>query len=244
MKNTTTLATLGILLLFSVSTSANLINNGDFSSCDFSGWTKDTDGFGEVSAGNDFEVLDNGKVCSAVINVDYFETAGDDFSTPLSEAFFANTLFQELNFTGSAGSSFELTIDVSSSSESDSNNSSFLADYFLIGLNDGTGNYFDENGDSGFLVDPTDINGLFTNTYTFTIDSSFLNQTGWFLDFQLNLGFDGFTGLTDGFGSSLFVNEVSLVAIPDEANEVNAPATIYLLSLFIAVFLRKKTHNV
>jgi hypothetical protein len=231
------------LLLVSANASANLISNGDFSTCDFTGWEKDTDGFGDVSFGNDFQMEPVGSSeCRASINVDYFDPAGDPFGAPISEAFFANTLFQELDFTGSAGSSFELTIEYEVRSESDSSDPFFIADYFLFGLNDGTGSYFNENGNLGFLVGPTDIDGSFRDLVTFTIDTSFLNQTGWFLDFQVNLGWDFQTGFSDAFGSTLFINDVSMTEILAPTQDVPEPSTIAIFMLSIlGIINRKKT---
>ncbi len=220
-----------ILTLFSLNANASLIQNGNFDTCDFSGWEKDTDGLGDVSLGNDFEIFDNGRVCSAAISVDYFETEGDPFSSPISEAFFANTLFQELDFTGSAGSTFSLTIDVRAFSEADSGFPSFVSDYFLIGLNDGLGNYYDETGNLGFLVDPIDVDGFFEDTFTFELDTSFLNQTGWFLDIQLNIGIDNQTFFPDALGTTLYVNSVEMVEVKAPVSEVPEPSALALFLL-------------
>jgi hypothetical protein len=231
--------TLSILVftLAAFNTQANLVNNGDFQTCDYSGWGKDTDGYGDVSAGNDFEIATSGGNCRAQINVDHFEPAGDPFGIPVSEAFFANTLFQELDFTGSAGSSFELTIGFEVGSDAGSQDPSFIADYFLFGLNDGLGNYYDEAGNLGFLVGPTDIDGSFRDELTFQIDSEFLNQSGWFLDFQLNIGWDDQTGLSDAFGSSLFINNVDLTEVKASVSEVPEPTSL-ILSTFALLLLR------
>lgn len=221
------------------SANAELIRNGDFASCSFDNWEKDTDGLGDVSFGNDFEIVGMPSACRAAINVDYFDSS----MNPISEAWFANTLYQELDFTGAAGSTFELTIGIESRGAIFGSSDYALADYFLIGLNDGTGSYFDENGDLGFLVGPTDINGANRDVFTFDFGSQFINQSGWFLDFQVNIGWDGATGLSDGVGSTLFVNSVSLVEVP--AASVPEPSGVALLGLgLLGVVARRKSLKV
>jgi hypothetical protein len=219
---------------------ANLISNGNFSTCDYASWSKDTDGFGDASIGNDFEIKDDAGDCSSNINVDYFSTQGDSFSTPISEAFFANTLFQELDFTANTDSTFKLSMDISGFSELTSAAQSFIADYFLIGLNDGTGNYFNESGDLGFLVSPADIDGMFSGSLIFELGNSFANKTGWFLDFQVILGFDSVTFLTDGYGSTLEIDNVSLIEVKAPATEVPAPSILSLLLIFASIGLGMK----
>ena len=107
MKLTTGL-TLLTLCLASSSTFGAAIVNGNFSSCDYSGWSKDTDGFGDVSTGNDFSIINNAGDCSASINVDHFDPAGNIMGIAVDEAFFANTLYQELDLTAAGDSTFSL----------------------------------------------------------------------------------------------------------------------------------------
>ncbi|MEP1448872.1 MAG: PEP-CTERM sorting domain-containing protein [Paraglaciecola sp.] len=237
MKLTTGL-TLITLCIGSSNAFGGAIVNGDFSSCDYSGWQKDTDGFGDVSLGNDFGMVNNGSDCSASINVDHFDPAGDFNGTPLDEAWFGNTLYQELDFTGAADSTFSLEIDFALDSEITSNDPDFIADYFLIGLNDGLGNYYDQTGALGFLYAPTDIDGAFSQILSFELDSSFVNQGGWFLDFQLNIGVDA-QGFSDAYGSTFILNSVSL--IENTSQSVPEPAALSLFSLgLIGLYMRKK----
>ena len=120
MKLTTSL-TLLTLCLASSHTFGAAIVNGDFSSGDYSGWQKDTDGFGDVSLGNDFSMVNNAGDWSASINVDHFDPAGVSTGSPIDEAFYANTLYQGLDFTAAADSTFSLEIDFSVGSEINSN---------------------------------------------------------------------------------------------------------------------------
>lgn len=216
--------------LLTIAAHAGTITNGGFSSCDYSGWGKDTDGAGDISLGNDFEIDAQGSNCRVAINVDYFDPAGDPFGTPISEAWFANTLYQELDLAGNADSTWALTIEFEVRSEETSQDPLFVSDYFLFGLNDGLGNYYDQAGALGFLVDPTDIDGSFTDSLTFELDNSFTNMSGWFLDAQLNVGVDLF-GMPDGFGSTLYINEVTLVEVKTPAIDVPEPSTLALFAL-------------
>lgn len=236
-------AMIPLLLVFgSATASANLITNGDFGTCDFTGWEKDTDGFGDVSLGNDFEIRTAGSSCNASINVDYFETQADPLSSPVSEAFFANTLYQVLDFSGMAGSVFDLTISWAFETEADLQDPFFIADYFFIALFDSS-NYFGADGTQGYLVGPTDIDDTARNETTFRLDSSFLNTSGWSLDVQLLPGFDFLTGFSDAYGSSLLINNVSLVEVK-ASNEppasVNEPSILVLMLLSFLMLVRRR----
>ncbi|WJG09198.1 hypothetical protein [Aliiglaciecola sp. LCG003] len=230
--------TIAVLALSSTHAFAAMISNGDFSSCDYSGWQKDTDGFGDISLGNDFAIDNNAGNCRAAINVDHFDPAGDLAGAPVDEAFFANTLFQQLDFSGSGTKGFTLEFSYAVSSELSSQDPLFIADYFLVGLNDGSGNYFNQNGDLGFLIEPTEIDGQFAQTISFELDSSFANQTNWYLDFQLNIGTD-INGLPDAFGSSLFIDDISLSEIGGDV-DVNEPAVMFLLAAGLLGFRKRK----
>ncbi len=229
-----------IILILSIAYAGNIqanIINGDFGTCDFTGWQKDTDGFGDVSTGDDFSIVNNAGDCSAAINVDRFNPIGDPLGTPIDEAFFANTLFQELDFSAAASSTFLLEMDFSVDSQLTSADPFFIADFFSVSLHDGAGNFFDETGSLGFLFDTTDIDGFSNQVLSFEIDNSFVNQTGWLLEFQLGIGVDNF-GFTDAFGSSLLLNSVSLTEV---TNVVSEPNLSWLFSLgLIGLVMRNK----
>lgn len=232
------------LLLIAISSHvahAGAITNGGFSSCDYSGWNKDTDGLGDISNGNDFTIDNNGSTCRAALSADYFDQAGDPFSTAVSDAWFANTLSQELDFTGNSTSSWALTIDFEVDSEETSLSPLFTPDMFAFWLNDGTGDVYDENGIlDELLVERTLIDGSFQDSLTFELDSSFTNTTGWSLDLQLAIGLDQF-GMPDGFGSTLYINEVSLTEVLTTATDVSEPATLAIFGLgFLGLVNRRK----
>lgn len=225
-----------ILSLTSVYSQAAPIINGDFATCDYTGWQKDTDGFGDASSGNDFSIEANGADCSAAINVDHFDPAGDFTGLALDEVFFANTLFQELDLSAAGNSTFLLNIDFAVESEIDSTDPLYIADYFLFGLSNGSGSYFNQTGALGFLVGPTDIDGAFSQSLSIELDNSFVNQLGWSLELQVNVGVDNF-GFSDAFGSSLLINSVSLTEIPS----VSEPASAWVFSLgILGMFMRRK----
>jgi hypothetical protein len=238
MKLTTGLALL-TLCMASSNTFGAAIVNGDFSSCDYSGWEKDSDAEGDVSTLNDFSMVNNAGNCSASLNVDHFNPAGDSTGELLDYAFFGNTLSQQLDFSGAAGSTFSLEIDFAVNSEITGNDFGFIADYFVIGLNDSDGNYYDQTGGLGFLYAPTDIDGAFSQVLSFELDSSIVSQSDLSVYFQLNIGADDF-GFSDAFGSTFLLNSVSLIENKRQS-EVPEPAAFSLLSLgLLGLFLRKK----
>lgn len=105
-------AMLVLLLSAGLHVQAAIITNGDFAGCDFSGWSLDTDGWGDLSSTADFAIASENGRCRAAINVDYFEVEGDATTPALGQALFANTLYQTLDFSGLTGF-FDVLIDVS-----------------------------------------------------------------------------------------------------------------------------------
>jgi hypothetical protein len=221
-------------------THAGIISNGDFSTCDYSGWETTTDGGAGLAS--DFLIENNGTSCSAEMQVDHFSPSGDPFGAPINNAWLNNTLSQSLDFTGALTSTWLLSIDFSVESELTSADSSFIADNFFFGLIGADGKYRDENFAEQFLLDSTEIDGAFSDILTYELDNTFTNMSGFFLDLQLNVGADSF-GWTDAYGSSLFINNVSLVENLANTVPVPEPTNLVIFALGLAGLAARKQHN-
>jgi hypothetical protein len=198
------------VLLFSVNAYSGIISNGDFQSCDFQGWQKDTDSTGDPGATGDFDINNNAGNCSAVISVDLLDGA---------TAFNANTLFTALDLTVASGD-LQLSFDWDFSGFDDG---SFLADSFFVSLSNGTGSLFGANGEIGHLIEATSIYD--SGSFSALLDPSSYNQSNWTLDFTVQGGFN----LTS-VSSKLNIDNVSLTPV---AISVPEPST--LIMLFIAM---------
>lgn len=210
--------------------------NGDFSSCDLSGWNQDTDGWGNVSLGNDFAVDSNGSGCVAQINVDYFDITGDILSDPISEAFFANTLYQDIDLTVGSGYGLALSFDWNFYGEESAGDPA--NDFWFAGLGDGFGSYYGADGEIGYLYEGF---GYGSGSLNVNLDSSFFNQDGWTIEFQLLPGVDDFFFEPNALGSTLEIDNVQLTAFQLPSTSVPEPASALLLSLGLAgLYSRKK----
>jgi len=228
-KITTTLI-IGLGLFIPILSNAAGLSNGDFQTGDFSSWSQDVDGLGDIGL-NDFTIVEpTSGDYAARIEADYWDTPGDTFSTPLDEVFFANTLYQTLDLTASAGQDLVLSFDWSFNGQD-----SFFDEYFMVGLGDGSGDYYGVNGLLGSLISPLEYG---SGTYTAMLDSSFINATNWTLEFQMNAGFDG-------YGSYAEIDNITLEAVtPQTINNVPEPSAFFLLSIGLVGFAgtrRKKS---
>ena len=218
LKSKLITALLSATLANSVTIHAQTIDNGDFQTADFSGWSQDVDGLGApVSGLNDFTITESTSGnYAARIEADYWSIPGDTFSIPNDEAFFASTLYQGLDLTVSAGQDLVLSFDWSFSGEK-----SFFDENFIVALGDGSGNYYGADGNLGFLLNPLDYA---SGSYSIMLDNSFANATGWTLEFQMNTGFDG-------FGSYATIDNVSLNTVLQPVNNVPEPAVFWLMGI-------------
>ncbi len=208
------------LLIPGVSVAA--VINGDFTTNDLYGWSQDVDGLGSPTQNlNDFSTVETASNNSAAhIEIDYFSTSGDSTSTPQDEALFANTFYQSLDLSLPANTTsqqWKLSFDWEFSGEQ-----VIFDENFIVGLSNGSGNYFDEKGNPGFLLNPSNYGSGSFNTQ---FDASFADDTEWSLEFQLNSG-------TDGFGSYFQIDNVNLENVAIE--NVPIPGALWLFgsSLF------------
>jgi hypothetical protein len=216
----TFLTTLILSLGFATFSQAALITNGDFQSCDLSGWQTDTDGFGDPGATADFSVLNNAGQCAAQLRVDDGSSA---------TAFFANTLFQELDLSAAAGDILTLNFDWDFAG---TDGDSLLGDYFSVFLSNTSGDPFGADGTLGYLIDPT--SEYAAGQFSMTLDASLYNQTGWTLNFVLQ---DALSPTQDILFSTLNIDNASISAT---STAVDAPATLSLSLLALLFFARRK----
>ena len=180
--------------------SAAIISNGSFDDCSFNGWMKDTDGAGDISASDDFSIADNGN-CAARLQVD----------GSMTEAFFANTLYQAITLT--QGQSYVLRFDLMVGSELTSNTDGFIADYFAVAFGDGSGNFLNADGTAGTLIQ-ADIDGEASYSVEVALSDMLTSLQNLTLEFQLLVGADEFGSID--FGSSFMqIDNVSVTAVSE-----------------------------
>ena len=196
----------GILLASSHALAAPIVN-GDFSQCDFGGWSADTVGGGTIA--EQFSIVETPQGCRAVITID-------------NSLSFINLLYQEVDFTSSTNSPFVFSYDFTVDSEL-TGQAPGSADYFALGLGDGSGNLFDGQGNyRGFFGMP-DINGRQHYQGSIELADTFANVSGLSLELQLFSNFDGAP-------ASITVKDLSIAQVT-----VPVPATVALLSFGLLV---------
>lgn len=221
MKTTSKILTLLCLLLAS-GAHASLLTNGAFQSCNFNGWDTYTDGFNNPTPNGDFNIINNGGNCQAEINIDISNGAS---------VFVANTLSTELDLSAAANTQLWLSFDWSFSGFDDGTSN---ADRFFVNFVDDLGNMLGADGNLGFLIDPISTYGA--GTFQVLLDSSINNQSDWFLDFNLESGFN-----LDSYSSRLLIDNVALTA---KSVDVPAPPMAALLLLgTAALFSGRKQAN-
>ncbi len=200
-----------LVLLLNPPAFAGIINNGDFQSCNFDNWQKDTDGAGDLGSTGDFSINNNAGECSAQISVDLLDDV---------EVFDANTLFTALDLSVTSGT-LQLSFDWAFESF---DLDDLLSDFFFVSLNDGAGNLFGADGNNGFLKTPVSTAG--TGSFSVILDPSFYNQNNWFLDFTLQAGFND-----ESYSSKLNIDNVALTTIATEVPEPSSMAILLLAML-------------
>ncbi|QPG06180.1 hypothetical protein IT774_02900 [Salinimonas marina] len=169
------------LLVMSTPTSANLISNGDFQTCDFTHWGLDTDGFGEPADTSNFTIIDEAGQCSAQVST------GNPFATE-----FANTLFTNLDLSSVSPdaildlqfdwtfSGFDLQTDEFSDAFSVVLNNGMDLEELLFVFEDGSGTFFTQLDASydGFSLDFALLPGFNAESYAsiFTLDNVALTE--------------------------------------------------------------------
>lgn len=196
--------------------------NGDFEgSPDFTGWTTDTDGLGAPTPlAPDFSIVTSGPIGSgnrAMLMADLWSISGNTGSTALTQVQIANTLLQGLDLSVTPGHELVLSFDWAFGGLDGTPDENVQ-----IGLNDGS-NFYDANGNLGFLVTSTAYG---QGHFSTTLAASYYNSPGFSLAFQLNSGFNG-------FNSFLMVDNVSLTQVP-------APGTALLLVPALALMARSR----
>jgi hypothetical protein len=190
------------------------IINGDFQTGDYSGWSQDVDGFGApTGGGNDFSIVEPTTGNSvARIESDYVNLFGD-----LDENRFSATLFQGLDLSVSAGQELVLSFDWVFDGEASSTDEALF-----FGLGDGTGDYYGADGNLGFLLEEYTYG---SDTFSTTLDDSFLNATGWTIEFQVARG-----SSFDDAGSYALIDNVAIEAVTTASNTVPEPSVLWLMS--------------
>ncbi len=207
--------------LLSFNLHAAMITNGNFQTCDLSGWQVDTDGLGDPGATGDFSIQNNGGECAAQVSVDLTNGASSSF---------ANTLSTDLDFSADSNELLLLSFDWEFAGFDDE---TLDADAFSVFLFDGL-NTFGADGLFGNLIDATSIYG--SNTFSTYLDSSFINQAGLTLDFQVLGGFN-LTSLS----STLTIDNVSLTAV---STSVPEPSVYMLFAAgLVGLISRKRRFN-
>jgi hypothetical protein len=203
--------TFSLIGLCTATTSTASIINGQFVN-HFGSWALDTDGWGSPLSGlNDFSITQQATSNNtARVEIDYYKIAGDITSDARDEAIFANTLYQPLNLTITNNQRWNLSFDWTFDGE----NAQF-DDNFMVGIGDSNGSHFNQGHDLGSLLSPASYGSGHFETL---LDNRYNNVAGWYLEFQLNSG-------TDGFGSYITIDNVNLTMQP-------APSTVPIPGAF------------
>ena len=209
---------------------SDVIQNGDFSTCTFSGWQTETDGATQVPGANDnFEIIGSGNMCSAKMNVDYELTSDKNTTTTSS-----NILFQEItNIASVVSLSFSYALET----EHLGNLTIVDPETFWVAITDGF-NLYSGNGTLGHIISETDIVAdQATSIMSVNIDGEYFNShpansSNWYIEFGLKVG-NKSTSQSDRLGSSLIVDDVLFTQRVVEEVPEPKPFALFLGSLLI-----------
>ena len=215
---------------FTLNSQASIIN-GDFQTCDLTGFQTDSDGL-VPGFDTDFDVIEDTNTgnCVGQIQIDLFDAITFD---PITQAFFANTLFTDLDLSVDSGFGLNLSFDYNFFGEEIGIQDG--RDNFIVALGDGTGDLFDENGQLGDIFAASEYG---QGTVSTNLDASLFNQVGFSLEFQLLAGTD-----LNFLGSTLQIDNIILSAFELNNGQpvgVPAPASLLLFALGL-ICIRRKT---
>lgn len=196
-------------LTLSTPGSAAMLTNGDFETGNFTGWTRDTDG--NAGTTPDFQIIGSPGSYQARIQADY---AGD-------LATLSNTLYQLMNLTAGPGEQVKVSFDWVFAGAAGSPDEDFV-----VGLGDGTGNYYGADGNLGFLLTGTAYG---SGSFSTLLAASYSNASPWTLEFQVNKG-------SDAAGSYLLLDHIQLDTVP-----VPAPFLLFAPGLALLAWRRRPT---
>ncbi len=196
-------------LALSTPGSAAMLVNGDFETGTFTGWTRDTDG--NAGTTPDFQITGTPGSYQARIEIDY----------PGDLAAFSNTLYQLMNLTAGPGEQVKVSFDWLFAGAAGSPDEDFI-----VGLGDGSGNYFGADGSLGFLLTGSAYG---SGSFSTVLASSYSNASPWTLEFQVNRG-------GDTQGSYLLLDHVRLDTVP-----VPAPFLLLAPGLALLAWRRRPT---
>ncbi len=218
---------LALSFIATTSISHASVINGDFQTCDATGWQTDSATLGNPGYDTDFAVVDDGTGnCAFQVGIDLATT----------QEFIANTLFTDIDLSVSDGFGLNLSFDWQFEGE-EAGEPLDGRDNWFAAFGDGTGDLFDANGQLGSLFGTTEYG---SGTFSADLAPALFNTSGWTLEFQLLAGFD-----VNFLGSQLSIDNVNLTQfeLDDNTIAVSAPSLlgIFGIGLFgLGATLRRK----
>lgn len=231
---TTVLALL--ITLNSPQSSANLIKNGSFDTCNYNHWQQEIDFASAPSNTSEFKQSPQTNGCQAVLRSDYNDTSTSELVS-LSQSFQFNS-----------GLDYKLSFDLAATTDAISFGQNINEDHFEsvnIGLAQ-NGIFYNENASLGPLIKNWVISENKSATrFIFNLsadDFIAINKDSWSLVFLLQRGkVNG--SVSDNAGSSLLIDNVSLTANSLVTVNEPKPLGIFVASLIIMVLAQKRSRS-